>query len=41
MIWAPGSIWKVFQLIQVVFEKFGAGPVSWGGLTAPRRSDDR
>jgi hypothetical protein len=19
----------------VVFEKFGAGPVSWGGLTAP------
>jgi hypothetical protein len=20
------------------FEQFGAGPVSWGGLTAPRRS---
>jgi hypothetical protein len=41
MIWAPGSIWKVIQLIWEVFEKFGAGLVSWGGLTAPRRSDDR
>jgi hypothetical protein len=29
MIWAPGSIWKVLQLVRVVFEKFGAGPVSW------------
>jgi hypothetical protein len=36
VIWAPGSIWKVFQLVQAVFEKFGAGPVSWGGLTAPQ-----
>jgi hypothetical protein len=34
MIWAPGSIWKVFKVVQVVFEKFGAGPVSSGGLTA-------
>jgi hypothetical protein len=41
MIWAPGSIWKVFQLVQAVFEKYDAGPVSWGGLTAPRRSSDR
>jgi hypothetical protein len=31
----------VFQLVWVVFAKFSAGPVSWGGLTAPRRSDDR
>jgi hypothetical protein len=36
MIWASGSIWKVFQLVRAVFEKFGAGPVSWGGLTAPQ-----
>jgi hypothetical protein len=28
-------------VVQVGFEKFGAGPVSWGGLTAPRRSDPR
>jgi hypothetical protein len=41
MIWAPGSIWKVFKVVRAVFEKFGAGPVSWGGLTAPRRSDPR
>jgi hypothetical protein len=40
MIWTPGSILKVFQLVWEVFEKFGAGPVSWGGLTAPRRSED-
>jgi hypothetical protein len=36
----PGSVWKVFQLVQAIFEQFGAGPVSWGGLTAPRRSDE-
>jgi hypothetical protein len=36
MIWAPGSIWKVLQLVWAVFEKFGAGSVSWGGLTAPQ-----
>jgi hypothetical protein len=41
MIWAPGSIWNVFKVVQAVFEKFGAGLVSWGGLTAPRRSDPR
>jgi hypothetical protein len=28
-------------LVRAVFDQFGAGPVSWGGLTAPRRSDDR
>jgi hypothetical protein len=39
MLWAPGSVWKVFQLVRANFEQFGAGPVSWGGLTAPRRSD--
>jgi hypothetical protein len=31
----------VFQLAWANFEQFGAGPVSWGGLTAPRRSDHR
>jgi hypothetical protein len=36
MIWAPGSIWKVFQLVRAVFEQFGVGSVSWGGLTAPQ-----
>jgi hypothetical protein len=36
MIWAPGSISKVFQLVQANFEKFGAGPVTWDGLTAPQ-----
>jgi hypothetical protein len=41
MIWAPRSIWKVFQMVRAVFQQFGAGPVSWGGLTVPRRSDDR
>jgi hypothetical protein len=35
MIWALGSIWKVFQLVQTVFERFGAGMISWGGLIAP------
>jgi hypothetical protein len=40
MIWAPGSIWKVFQLVRANFEKFGVGPVTWGGLTAPRQSDE-
>jgi hypothetical protein len=39
MLWAPGSVWKVFQLVRAIFEQFGAGPVTWGGLTAPRRSD--
>jgi hypothetical protein len=28
------SIWKVFQLVRANFEQFGAGPVTWGGLTA-------
>jgi hypothetical protein len=39
MIWAPGSIWNVFQLVQANFEQFGIGPVTWGGLTAPRQTD--
>jgi hypothetical protein len=26
----------VFQLVRAIFEQFGAGPVTWGGLTAPR-----
>jgi hypothetical protein len=38
MLWAPGSVWKVFQLVREVFEQFGVGSDSWGGLTAPRRS---
>jgi hypothetical protein len=38
MFWAPGSVWKVFKLVRANFEQFGAGSVSWGGLTAPRRS---
>jgi hypothetical protein len=33
MIWAPGSFWKVFQLVRANFEQFGARPVTWGGLT--------
>jgi hypothetical protein len=37
MFWAPGSIWKVFQLVRANFEQFGARPVTWGSLTAPRR----
>jgi hypothetical protein len=36
MIWAPRSFWKVFQLVRANFEQFGAGPVTWGGLTAPQ-----
>jgi hypothetical protein len=35
MIWTPGNVWKVFQLVRAIFEQFGAGPVTWGGLTAP------
>jgi hypothetical protein len=35
MLWAPGSVWKVFQVVRESFEQFGAGPVSWGSLTAP------
>jgi hypothetical protein len=31
----------VFKVVRDGFVKFGAGPVSWGGLTAPRRSDPR
>jgi hypothetical protein len=34
MFWTPGSVWKVFQLVRAIFEQFGAGPISWGGLTA-------
>jgi hypothetical protein len=41
MIGAPRSIWKVFKVVRAGFEKFGAGLVSWGSLTAPRRSDPR
>jgi hypothetical protein len=36
MIWAPGSIWKVFQLVWAIFEQFGAGSATWGSLTAPQ-----
>jgi hypothetical protein len=36
MFWAPGSVWKVFQLFRAIFEQCGAGPVSLGGLTAPQ-----
>jgi hypothetical protein len=36
MIWALGSIWKVFKVVRAGFEKFGAGAVFWGGLTAPK-----
>jgi hypothetical protein len=36
MLWAPGSVWKVFQLVRANFVEFGAVPVSWGGLTAPQ-----
>jgi hypothetical protein len=39
MFWAPGSVWKVFKLVRAFFEQIGAGPVSWGGLTAPWWSD--
>jgi hypothetical protein len=34
MSWTPGSVCQVFQLVREIFEQFGAGPVSWGGLTA-------
>jgi hypothetical protein len=40
MLWALGSVWKVFQLVRAIFEQFGAGAVTWGGLTASRRSDE-
>jgi hypothetical protein len=36
MLWAPRSVCKVFQLVRANFGQFGAGPVSWGGLTAPQ-----
>jgi hypothetical protein len=36
MFWAPGSVWKVFKLVRAIFEQFGAGQVTLGGLTAPR-----
>jgi hypothetical protein len=34
--------WECLEGVQIGsgnFEHFGAGPVSWGGLTAPRRSN--
>jgi hypothetical protein len=34
MPWAPGSVWKVFQLVRANFEQFVTGPVTWGSLTA-------
>jgi hypothetical protein len=36
--------WEHLEGVQIgsgSFEKFDAGLVSWGGLTAPRQSDDR
>jgi hypothetical protein len=30
----------VFKLVRANFEQFGAGPITWGGLTAPRQSDE-
>jgi hypothetical protein len=36
MLWAPGSVWKVLKLVRANFEQFGAGPVTWGGLTATK-----
>jgi hypothetical protein len=27
MLWAPGSVWKVFKLVLANFEQFGAGPI--------------
>jgi hypothetical protein len=36
MLWAPGSVWKVFQLVRGNFEQFGTGTVTWGGLTGPQ-----
>jgi hypothetical protein len=35
MFWAPGSVWKVFQLVRAFLEQFSAEPVTWGGPTAP------
>jgi hypothetical protein len=35
MFWAPGSVWKVFQLTRACFEQFSAEPVTWGGPTTP------
>jgi hypothetical protein len=32
--------WKVSQLVRAIFEQFGAGPVTWGGLTTTRSSDE-
>jgi hypothetical protein len=40
MLWAPGGVWKVFQFVRKVLEQFGAGPVSWGSLTASRPSSE-
>jgi hypothetical protein len=31
----------VFQLVRANFEQFGAGPVSWAGLTALYRRSNR
>jgi hypothetical protein len=28
MLWALGSVWKVFQLVRANFEQFGAGLVT-------------
>jgi hypothetical protein len=36
---APGSFWNMLQLVRAVFEKFAAGPVSWGGQMFGRRSN--
>jgi hypothetical protein len=41
MIWGHGSIWKVFKVVRAVFEKLGAGLVSWGGLTVQGRRSNR
>jgi hypothetical protein len=34
MFWAPGSVWKVFQLVREFLEQFSVEPVTWGSLTA-------
>jgi hypothetical protein len=39
MIWAPGNIWKVFQLVRANFEQFGAGPVTRGGQMNGRQTN--
>jgi hypothetical protein len=41
MLWAPGSVWKVFQLVRAICEQFGAGPAFWGSLTALCRRSNR